>query len=88
MSLAAVAVRNQRKKQKLAVMLPTAQLPGGPALLVLELGKMQPKVRKSSAGSQVSSNSSSANTEEVKKSYCKIKLTFLYHETSVIVWIL
>ena len=69
MSLAAVAVRNQRKKQKLALapaaVLPTAQLPGGPALLVLELGKLN--ARKSSADSQASSNSSSTNSEEVTK---------------------
>ena len=53
MSLAAVAVRNQRKKQKVQAalflaqhpvlpVLPATELPGGAALLLLELGRVNP----------------------------------------------
>ena len=78
MSLAAVAVRNQRKKQKLPPVqaqpppplpiLPSNELPGGPALLVLELGRVAAaRQRKGSDDSQMGSNSGSVNQDEVTK---------------------
>ena len=78
MSLAAVAVRNQRKKQKVPPaqaqpppplpILPSNQLPGGPALLVLELGRLAAaKRRKGSDDSQMGSNSGSVKPDEVTK---------------------
>ena len=90
MSMAAVAVRNQRKKQKgtpggtaqggagpgrasRGPSLPTAQLAGGTALLVLELGALNQRKnsnvgfrRKASmADFDTSSSSDSSDSEEV-----------------------
>ena len=93
MSLAAVAVRNQRKKQKVQAalflaqhpvlpVLPATELPGGAALLLLELGRVNPggkeaagaKPRRGSALSRASSKSGSACTDGEEVNLAESKL--------------
>ncbi len=102
MSMAAVAVRNQRKKQKgtpgghtnaptsqggagpgrvsRGPSLPTAQLAGGTALLVLELGALNQKKssgfaqKASMADFDTSSSSGSSDSDEVTPKY-KLKMS-------------